>query len=144
MVGGSINDQKEDWPVEEPVLDETAILAECKKSSARCLRTACVNFDASNLSYKNLDERSASVVVLVNNVAKVNDDMQLWYVVSSSYVRNIRTIAWLRHFINNSKPKKCEGLSIQEFIDAETAVIRIVKQVEFPKNSEAARALMVE
>ena len=106
-----------------------------------------MNFDASYLSYENLDEHSASLVVLVNNVAKVNDGMQLWYVVSSSYVRNIRVIAWLRRFINNSKPvspKKCGGLYIQEFIDAETVVIRIVQQEEFPKNSEATRALVVE
>jgi len=139
-----LHEQTEDWPAAELILDETAISVERKKSSTRCVQTTCVDFDSSTLSHKNHDEHVASVALLVNHV---QGDIQLWYLVSSSYVRNIRVIAWLRRFIINSKPgspKQSGSLSVQEFVDAETVIIRIVQQEVFQKCSEATRTLVVE
>jgi len=134
----------DDWPVEEVILDETAILAERKVSGSVKESSVKVNFQ--RLKLGDSSEHTVSVTLLAGHVTKADDEMHPWYLVSSSYAKNIRVVAWIRRFICNSRPsesKQTGTLTIQEFLEAESVVLRCVQSEEFPEQSEAIRGLVV-
>ena len=104
--------------------------------------------DVNSLKPKPRDsnQHTASVALLANHVAETDCVTYPWYLTSSSYVKNIRVVAWMRRFISNcraSDSKQIGILTVQEFLDAETVVLRIVQSEEFPKQTELIRGLVV-
>jgi hypothetical protein len=139
--------QNEDWPAEELVLDETAIFAERKKLASGNQKMISVNMNCLSLKLQDSDEHETSVGLLENHVAMSSVDVHPWYIVSSSYIRNIRVIAWMRRFLANSRPrsvKRTGPLTVQEFIDSEITVMRIIQQEELANQSKIFKGLVVQ
>jgi len=70
-----------------------------------------------------------------------------WYLRTSSYIKNIRIVAWIRHFMSNSKhsgPKQTGILSVQEFSEAETLIVRSIQREEFPNEAKTLKNLLVD
>jgi hypothetical protein len=69
-----------------------------------------------------------------------------WYLRSSSYVKNIRIMAWVRRFQKNSKPgasKKAGGQSVEEFQEAEYIMSKFVQQQTLPKKCDIFGGLVI-
>jgi len=129
--------------VEELILDETVKFSERKGTGSRSLKTNCVDVNSLKLKLAGGDEHIASVALLVNPSVEVSGDMHPWYLISSSYVKNIRVVAWIRRLIFNSRAtdlKQTGTLIVQEFL---AVVMRNVQSEEFLKQSERIRGLVV-
>jgi len=82
----------------------------------------------------------------MNRDTEADGDTRPWYLTSSSYLKNIRVVAWMRRFISNcrlNKSKQTGTLTVQEFFDAETVIMRSVQSEEFLKQSKHLRGLVV-
>jgi len=103
-----------------------------------------VNFLRLKLGYS--DEHTTSPALLVNRDAKADGDTHPWYLTSSSYVKNIQVVAWMRRFISNSRPSESKQTgtpTVQEYPDVETVVIRNELSEGVLKQSERIGALVV-
>ena len=139
-------EQVADWPAEELVPDNAVICSERKGIRSRSRKMNSVDVDTLNLKPEN-NEHTAAVALLVNHVVVADNSTHPWYLTSSTYVRNIRVVAWMRRFVFNSRSgsmKQTGILTVQEFSDAETVVMRNVQSEEFPKQSDRIRGLVVE
>ena len=137
---------KEDWPTEEVVLDEDAIMTELKKTTATIQKMKSVDMNRLSLVLQGGDEHESSIGLLASCVAEDNTDSHLWYLLSSSYVKNMRVVAWIKRFVSNIRPhnvKQAGNLTVQEVTDAETTVLGIIQQ-EFVSQNKATKGLVIE
>ena len=141
--------QSEHWPVEELILDETIIFSERKRSGSKSQIVNSVNKNCQQLKpgdNKEHSEHSAAVTLLLNPVDETHCATHPWYITSSSYVKTIRVVAWVRRFMFNCQMcnSKQTGIqTVQEFLDAEMVVIRTVQLEEFLKQGDVVRGLVV-
>ena len=95
MVGGALwlYGPEKEWPVEEINCDESAILKERKQLSSKVKPSNHV----------------LSTAVLINQEREVGKQ---WYVVSSSFIKNIRVMPWIRRFVHNVKQQNAKQTGI--------------------------------
>ena len=123
-------------------MDESVIFSERKRIGSRSLTVNSVDVNSIKLKPGDSDQHTASVALLANHVAETDP----WYLTSSSYVKNVRVVAWTRRFIFNCRAsdlKQTGILTVQEFTDAETVILRMVQSEEFLKQAELIRGLVV-
>ena len=90
------------------------------------------------------NEFHATTTLLVNSVT--NDSECPWYLRFSTYIKNVRLVAWIRRFVSNCKlrcQKAAGDLTVQEFNDAENIVVRAVQQEEFSDSGKTINGLIV-
>lgn len=135
---------KEDWPVQEVVPDEVVVSAEQRRTAKGHQKVTREVVDSWKLSTTESNEHCISATLLVNTVT--SDDGGPWYLRCSTYIKNVRVVAWIRRFVSNCKlrcQKTVGELATQEFIDAENIVVRAVQQEEFSDSGKTINGLMV-
>lgn len=92
-------------------------------------------------------EKKTTVKIVVNNINLIKEDP--WYAKKSSYLQCLRGVAWLKRFINNCLAKERNlvrqtgFLRMEEIIDAETNMVKMIQSEVFPVNSNYICGLQV-
>jgi len=142
--------QPDDWPVEQFDIDEAAVLAERRMSAQKNHKMNSVDMSCLEVKSEYNKEPIMSVAMksslVVGDLSHENPDR--WYMRTSSYVKNIRIVAWIRRFTSNSKPssagtRQTGNMSMQEICEAETLIVRSIQQEEFPSEAKTIKSLLV-
>ena len=118
----------EKWPAGDLSCDESAILVERRRHSAKTMSA----------------NREPAVAVLMNQEAKTD---RQWYLLSSSYTRNVRVIAWVKRFAHNAKQpsvKLTGNITIDEFNRSESTLLKLMQLEEFTEKDGNIHGLRVE
>ena len=117
----------DEWPVELAAVDENAILSECKKGK---------------------QFREMNTILPEVNLLSAGVNEREWYVLSSSYDKNLRIVCWSLRFIFNSKPENANKLkgniSFEELKQSETVLIKLIQKAEFVEKNSAIHGLRVQ
>ncbi|XP_025997282.2 uncharacterized protein LOC113005669 [Solenopsis invicta] len=113
------------WPSSKYSENEAEIVSEIKKFT-------CQN--RKKVSSDNISEINAHI--------SIHQEEARWYMKRQSrYLRIIRTIAWIRRFITNSRTQQTSRftgeLSTKEFIDAELTVLKLTQEESFNRVNES-------
>ena len=105
---------EKEWPVEELNCDESAILKERKQVSSKMKPINC----------------ALSTAVLINQELEVDKQ---WCSVSSSFIKNIRVMVWIRRFVRNVKQQNAQqtsSLTVDELNQSESLLLKTVQLEE--------------
>lgn len=119
--------QRDQWPIEQTIDDETVILSERKQPSRKSKPNA-----------------ASAVAALLNESVTLEKN---WYCRLSSYIKNVRVIAWLGRFVHNARHrtnKRTGDVTVEEFSKSETLLLRIVQSEQFAEQNGSINGLQVE